>query len=70
MAKTTTEMSIKDKLEKVSDSFTVSIYDNGFLFDMGGRDFDGDWKSTKILCTDIDHLMALIKEAVDMPRDE
>lgn len=70
MAKATTEMSIKDKLEKVSDSFTVSIYDNGFLLDVGGRDANGDWRSAKILCSDINRLTALIKEAVDMPRDD
>ena len=29
---------ISDKLNKVNDSFTVNMYENGFMVDIGGRD--------------------------------
>lgn len=62
-------MKIEDKLAKISDSFTVNMYDNGFMFEASGRDSDNDWVSTKILCNTIDELVQLIKEASAMDRD-
>jgi len=64
MAKTT----ISDKLTKVNDSLTVNIYDNGFMFEISGRDSDDDWASTKILCNDIEDVVTLIKEAASLPQ--
>mgnify|MGYP003335859535 CR=1 FL=1 len=34
---------IGDKLVKVSDSFSVCRYDNGFLIEISGRDFRGGY---------------------------
>ena len=31
-------MKISDKLSKVDESFTVYMYDNGYMFDVSGRD--------------------------------
>ena len=62
-------MKINDKLTKISDSFTVNMYDNGFMFEVSGRNDDGDWSSTKILCNTLEDLVALIEEASSMPRD-
>ena len=64
MAKTT----ISDKLTKVNDSLTVNLYDNGFMFEISGRDEDDDWASTKILCNDIEDVVTLIKEAASLPQ--
>lgn len=61
---------IKDKLVKVSDSFSVNMYDNGFMFEISGRDSDNDYKSAKIMCSTIAELTALVQEAADMDRDE
>ena len=61
---------IGDKLAKVSDSFSVQMYDNGFMFEIGGKDSDGDWKNAKIMCSTIDQLVALVKEAAELERDE
>ena len=61
---------ISDKLTKVSDSFTVQMYDNGFMFEISGRNSDEDWRSVKILCNTSDQLIALINEATEMTRDE
>lgn len=57
------------KLEKVSDSFTVNMYDNGFMVEINGRDKKEDWATAKIMCTSIDDLVDLIKEITTMERD-
>jgi hypothetical protein len=62
-------MKIEDKLAKIGDSFTVNMYDNGFMFEASGRTNDGDWASTKILCNSLDDLVQLVKEASAMDRD-
>jgi hypothetical protein len=59
---------IADKLDKVNESFTVNMYDNGFMLEIGGRKND-DWKNAKIMVPTIDELVVLIKEAADMDRD-
>jgi hypothetical protein len=61
---------IKDKLAKVNDSFIVYNYDNGFMFEMSGRDSNNDYKNTKIVVTSIEELVALVKEATTLPKDE
>jgi len=61
---------IKDKLVKVNDSFTVYNYDNGYMVEIGGRDADNDYKNAKIVVTSIEELVALIKEATTLPKDE
>jgi len=61
---------IKDKLAKVNESFTVNMYDNGFMFEMSGKDAEGEWRSAKIMCATVDQLVALVKEATELDRDE
>jgi hypothetical protein len=61
---------IKDKLAKVNESFTVNMYDNGFMFEISGKDSDGEWRSAKIMCATVDQLVALVKEATETDRDE
>ncbi len=62
-------MRLEDKLIKVNDNFTVYMYDNGYMLDIGGRDNNDNWVTSKILCNDLDALVALIKEATTMDRD-
>jgi len=61
---------ISDKLAKVSDIFTVQMYDNGFMFEISGRNSEEDWRSVKILCNTQEQLISLINEATEMTRDE
>ena len=61
---------ISDKLIKVSESFIVNMYDNGYMFEIAGRDEEEDYKTAKILCTSVEQLNALIQEAISLPRDE
>lgn len=60
---------ISDKLLKVNDNFNVYMYDNGFMLEIGGKDHDDNWTQAKIMCSDIDGLVSLIREAVELERD-
>lgn len=61
-------MKISDKLAKVDESYTINMYDNGYLIDIGGEDANGDWKSAKILVSDIGSLVKLVEEASTLER--
>jgi len=61
---------IADKLNKVNESFTVHMYDNGYMVEVGGRNEDDNWITTKIICATIDEVIELVKEAADMPRQD
>ena len=61
---------IGDKLVKVNESFNVNMYDNGFMFEIGGRDSDNEYKNAKIMCSTLEQLQALVKEAIEAERDE
>lgn len=58
-----------DKLTKVNESFTINMYDNGFMVEAGGRNKKGDYVNAKILCNTLDEVLALVKEAGEMDRD-
>ena len=60
---------ISDKLAKVNESFTVNMYDNGYMIEVSGKNSEDDWKTAKITVAELDSLIALIKEAVSMERD-
>jgi len=62
-------MKIEEKLVKINDNFSVYMYDNGFMFEVSGRDHSEEWASVKIICNDLDSLVALIQEAAKMERD-
>jgi len=59
---------ISDKLDKVNESFTINMLDNGFMIEVGGRK-DEDWKTVKLLVPTMEELIVLIKEAAEMDRD-
>ena len=60
---------LSDKLTKVNDSFTVNMYDNGFMLEVGGRNKKGDYTNAKIMCSNVEQLQALVQEACTMERD-
>ena len=62
-------MNVSDKLEKVSDSFTVNMYDNGFMVDVSGRNHNGDYTSARILCQSLEQVVSLVSEITTMERD-
>jgi hypothetical protein len=59
-----------NKLFKVTESFTVNRYDNGFMIEVGGRDSENDWKNCKIICATEEELFDVIKEALALPLAE
>ena len=60
---------LSDKLTKVNESFTVNMYDNGFMVEAGGRNKKGDYVNAKIMCTTVDEVLSLVREACEMDRD-
>lgn len=58
-----------NKLAKVNDSFTINRYDNGWMMEVNGKDSDGDWKTSKVMCQSEDELIKLIKEYNSMELD-
>jgi hypothetical protein len=61
---------ICDKLTTVNDNFSITMYDNGFLIDIGGKNVVDEWRNAKIMVPTIEQLLELVKEAATMPRDE
>jgi hypothetical protein len=61
---------ISDKLSRVNENYTVNMYDNGYMFEIGGKDVEGNWKTAKIMCATIDQLVELVREADTMERDD
>ena len=61
---------IQDKLTKINESFTIYMYDNGYMIEVGGRDSENDYKTAKIMVTNLEQLVALVQEATEMERDE
>jgi hypothetical protein len=66
---TKTVNKLGDKLTKVNESFTINMYDNGFMVEASGRNKKGDYVNAKILCNTLDEMLALVKEAGEMDRD-
>lgn len=60
---------VSAKLAKVNESFTVNMYDNGFMIEIGGKDRKDDWKTAKIMVSTVDELIEVINEVTGMERD-
>lgn len=65
MAKAT---KVSDKLAKVDSSFTVNMYDNGYMVEVQGRDKKDDYKTSKLMVSEVAELLELIKEITGMER--
>ena len=62
-------MSLNTKLAKVSESFTVNMYDNGYMIEVCGQDKDENWKTIKLVCNTIKEVLELVEEINNMPKD-
>jgi len=60
---------ITNKLSKINESFTVNMYDNGYMLDVSGRDHSNDYSSVKVLVISIEELTELIKGLAEVDRD-
>lgn len=54
---------------KVNESLTIYRYSNGWMFEIGGRNNDGDYKTAKIICKEEHELISLLKEYNTMEVD-
>ncbi len=57
------------KLTKVSDSFTVNIYDNGYMVEVSGRNADDDWSTVKLVCNTLEDVFKAITQINNLPKD-
>ena len=60
---------ISDKLVKVTENFTINMYDNGFMIEVSGSNKKGDYTYAKIMCSNVEQLVALVQEACSIERD-
>ena len=61
---------LSDKLTKVNENFTINMYDNGYMIEVGGRDDEDNWKTAKILVSTVEELLVLVREATEIERAE
>lgn len=61
---------VSTKLAKVNENFTINMYDNGYMVEVGGRDKKDEWKTSKIMVNSVDELIEVIKEITNMERSE
>jgi len=61
-------MKIADKLKKINGSLTVNLYDNGYMVEVSGRDFDDDYTDVRIVCLTVEQINEIIAEAVEMEK--
>ena len=59
---------ISDKLTKVDESFTIHMHDNGYMFEISGRDNRDEYRYAKIQVSTIDKLVELINEVSEMEK--
>ena len=59
---------LSDKLTKVNENFTINMYDNGYMIEVGGRDDEDNWKTAKIIVDTVDELLVLVREATEIER--
>lgn len=72
MAKTSTsdQVTVTSILDRVGDSFTINICNNGYMLEISGRNAEGDWRTAKLVCRNEKELFDLIYEIRSMPKDE
>jgi phage-related minor tail protein len=59
---------LSDKLVKVNENFTINMYDNGYMIEVGGRDNEDNWKTAKIMVGTVEELLVLVREATEIER--
>ena len=61
---------ISDKLKKVNENFSINRYDNGFMIEVSGKDYNDDWRTTKIIVSTVEELIELVHEAATLELDQ
>ena len=58
-----------DKMVKVNENYSINMYDNGFMIEVSGRNKKGDYTTAKIMVSNVEDLLTLVREACEMERD-
>ena len=58
-----------DKMVKVNETYSINMYDNGFMIEVSGRNKKGDYTTAKIMVSNVEDLLTLVREACEMERD-
>ena len=53
---------------KVSDNFSITLCENGFVVDVSGSDSNDDWINSKIVFNSLEDLMDFIKETTKLEK--
>ena len=61
-------MNICDKIIKVDNDIRITIADNGYIFEVSGKNANDDWKSVKIVCNSRSELDSLLDEVLELDR--
>ena len=62
------QVKITEKFSKVSESYTVTTCDNGFLVDVGGQTANDDWINLKIVVHTLEELYVIVQDLAWMPK--
>ena len=58
------------KLVKVNESVTINRYDNGWMVEIGGRNEENEWATSKVICNTESEVLDLIREYNSKPLDQ
>lgn len=61
-------MNICDKIVMVDSAISITIADNGYIFEVSGKNANDDWKSVKIVCNSRSELDSLLDEVLELDR--
>ncbi len=61
-------MNICDKIVKVDNDIRITIADNGYIFEVSGKNANDDWKNVKIVCNTRSELDSLLDEVLELDR--
>lgn len=63
-------MLISDKIVKIDSDIRIIIADNGYIFEVGGKNANDDWRNVKIVCNTRSELDSLLDETLDLERTD
>lgn len=61
---------IVDFISEIGEDITIRFIDNGFIFEVSGKNAQDDWKTVKLACSDRAELVARLDECFKLPRAE
>ena len=63
-------MLISDKIVKIDSDIRITIADNGYIFEVSGKNPNDDWRNVKIVCNTRSELNSLLDETLDLERTD